>query len=135
MNVLTPISALGPKRQSVQNQISDIVAGGSTRLFNTVNDQFAALQSHPSKHIKALVVLTDGNDTVNQMTLDHLVARLTPASSDRNAGEGVKIFTIAYGGDADVNALTKIANATGGQEYAGNPQNIRQVYQQISQFF
>jgi Ca-activated chloride channel homolog len=107
----------------------------STRLFNTVNDQFAALQARPSKHIKAIVVLTDGNDTVNQMTLDQLIARLSPASSDRNTGEGVKIFTIAYGGDADVNALTKIANTTGGQEYAGNPQNIRQVYQQISQFF
>ncbi len=135
MNVLTPVDALGPKRQSVQNQISGIVAGGNTRLFNTVSDQFAALQSLPSKHIKAMVVLTDGNDTVNQMTLDQLIARLTPANSDRNAGEGVKIFTIAYGGDADVNALTKIADATGGQEYAGNPQNIRQVYQQISQFF
>jgi Ca-activated chloride channel homolog len=135
MNVLTPIGALGPKRQSVQNQINDIVAGGNTRLFNTIDDQFTALQARPSKHIKAIVVLTDGNDTANQMTLDQLIARLSPATSDRNAGEGVKIFTIAYGSDADVNALTKIANTTGGQEYAGNPQNIRQVYQQISQFF
>ncbi len=30
-------------------------------------------------------------------------------------------------GDADVSGLTKIANATAGQEYAGTPQNIKQV--------
>jgi len=30
-------------------------------------------------------------------------------------------------GDADVSGLTKIANVTAGQEYAGTPQNIKQV--------
>jgi len=43
--------------------------------------------------------------------------------------------TIAYGSDADVGVLTGIANASGGQEYAGTPQNIKQVYLDISQFF
>ncbi len=135
MNVLTPVSALGPKRQDVLNQIKGITADGNTRLFNTIADQFTALRAQPSKHIKAIVVLTDGNDTVNQMTVNQLIRQITPVSGDANAGEGVKIFTIAYGSSADIGALTKIANATGGQEYAGNPQNIRQVYQQISQFF
>jgi Ca-activated chloride channel homolog len=46
-----------------------------------------------------------------------------------------KLFTIAYGGDADVSGLTRIADAGGGQEYAGTPQNIHQVYNQISEFF
>lgn len=135
MNVLTPVSPLGPKRQDVLNQINSITANGDTRLFDTIADQFNALRSLSSKHIKAIVVLTDGNDTISSMNVDQLVSQIAPASGDKNAGEGVKIFTIAYGGDADVGALTKVADATGGQEYAGNPQNIRQVYQQISQFF
>ena len=135
MNTLTPVSPLGPKRQNVLDQINTITASGNTRLFNTIDDQFNILRSQPSKHIKAIVVLTDGNDTVNQMNINQLIRQIAPASGDKNAGEGVKIFTIAYGSDADVGALTRIANATGGQEYAGNPQNIQQVYQQISQFF
>jgi hypothetical protein len=56
-----------------------------------------------------------------------------------NAGEGIKIFTIAYGDSqgsgVDVTDLQAIANAPGGQEYAGTPQNIKQVYLNISQIF
>src|SRR5438876_11638130 len=35
---------------------------------------------------------------------------------------------------SDLNGLTKIAKATGGQEYTGTPQNIQQVFIQISEF-
>lgn len=132
-DVLTPITALGPKRQDVLNQINGISAQGNTRLFDTIAEQFEALKTMSSKHIKAIVVLTDGMDNDSQRTIDQLVSEITPTGE--NAGEGVKIFTIAYGGDADVDGLTRIANAAGGQEYAGTPQNIKQVYLQISEFF
>src|SRR5579875_712953 len=132
-DVLTPVSPLGPKRQSVRNQINSIYANGSTRLFDTIAEQVQALQALPSKHIKAVVVLTDGQDTSSQRTLGQLLSQISPASN--NAGEGVKVYTIAYGSDADVSALRQIANATDGEEYAGTPQNIKQVYLQISEFF
>lgn len=134
-DVLTPISALGPKHQAVNAMINGIVAFGNTRLFNTIAEQVQVLKGSPSKHIKAVVVLTDGMDNLNQLTVDQLVKQVTPASEDTNAGEGVKVFTIAYGNDADVDSLKKIANASGGAEYAGTPQNIQQVYQAISTFF
>lgn len=133
-NVLSPISPLGAKRQSIFSTIKGISADGSTRLYNTVSEQVRALQEMPSKHIRAVVVLTDGMDNFHQLSADQLARQLAP-TDEKNAGEGVKVFTIAYGSDADVGGLTKIANACGGQEYAGNPQNIRQVYLQISQFF
>lgn len=132
-NVLSPMSSLGPKRASLKEQINGILAAGTTRLFDTIAEQVAALQAFPSKHIKAVVVLTDGQDTASQRTIDELLKQITPTGE--NAGEGVKVFTIAYGDDADAGELTSIAKATGGQEYAGNPQNIQQVYLQISQFF
>ena len=136
-NVLTPVSALGPKRQRLLGTIQNIMADGSTRLFNTISEQYQVLQKQPSRHIKALVVLTDGQDTVNQMNLQQLIAQIQPKSDDSNAGERIKIFTIAYGNeqDVDVGALQGIANASGGEEYPGTPQNIRQVYQSISTFF
>jgi len=132
-DVLTPVTPLSPKRQSVLNSINSINANGQTRLFDTIAEQVSALQALPSKHIKAVVVLTDGMDNISQRSRNQLVSQITP--SGENAGEGIKIFTIAYGSDADVNGLSAIANATGGQEYAGTPQNIRQVYLQISEFF
>ena len=84
---------------------------------------------------QGLIVLTDGLDTISQdsQSTSQLISKI--ASYGANAGEGVKVYTIAYGSDADVSGLMKIASATGGQEYDGTPQNIKQIYTQISQFF
>ena len=131
--VLTPVTPLGPKRQEVLNRIDGIIPGGSTRLFDTIAEQVQALQTMPSKNIKAVVVLTDGIDNLSRLKLDQLVNQIS--ASGENAGNAVKVFTIAYGSDADKNGLTKIASVTGGQEYTGTPQNIQQVYVQISEFF
>jgi Ca-activated chloride channel family protein len=46
--------------------------------------------------------------------------------------EGIKVFTIAYGDDADRDLLTRIANRTNGKPYTGDPENIEQVYLEIS---
>jgi len=131
-DVLTPIDQLGPKRQNTLNSIDGIIAEGDTRLFNTIAEQRNALQNAQSKNIKVLIVLTDGEDTAGQMNLDQLLQQIS--LTGENAGTGVKIYTIAYGDGANSDALTKIANAAGGKEYAGNPQNIQAVYNEISQF-
>ncbi len=131
-DVLTPIDQLGPKRQKMLDSIDGVIAEGDTRLFNTIAEQRNALQNAQSKNIKALIVLTDGEDTAGQMNLDQLLQQVS--LTGENAGTGVKIYTIAYGDGANVDALTKIANAAGGKEYAGNPQNIQAVYNEISQF-
>jgi Ca-activated chloride channel family protein len=131
--VIVRLAPLGPERRTVLQRIDTIEASGGTRLFDTVAEQQQALAAFPSPNIKAVVVLTDGQDNLSQLSLDDLVKRITPRGAD--AGNGVKVFTIAYGQDADVHALQAIANASGAQEYAGTPQNIRTVYDQISLFF
>ncbi|HEX7736028.1 MAG TPA: substrate-binding and VWA domain-containing protein [Ktedonobacteraceae bacterium] len=135
--VLSPMSPLGSKRQQVLNAINTITTGGNTRLFDSIADQFQQLRSFQSRHIKAIVVLTDGVDDASGIKLAQLLQQITPGGA--NAGEGIKIFTIAYGdahgSGVDVNALTQVASASGGQEYTGTPQNIKQVYLDISKFF
>ncbi|WP_052889940.1 substrate-binding and vWA domain-containing protein [Thermogemmatispora carboxidivorans] len=131
--VISPLSLVGSKRQQVLQQIATIAADGSTRLFDTIAEQVQTLNSFATDDIKAIVVLTDGQDNVSQLSRDELLRRITPEGED--AGRGIKVFTIAYGDDADVEALKSIAAATGAQEYAGTPQNIRAVYNQISLFF
>ncbi|GCE13678.1 substrate-binding and vWA domain-containing protein [Tengunoibacter tsumagoiensis] len=130
---ITPISQLGPKRQDTLTRIDSIVAEGGTLLFDTIAKQTAALQTLPSKHIKAVVVLTDGDDNLSQLSVDQLIQKV--AATGEDAGTSIKIFTIAYGDQANKADLTKIATATGGQEYDGNPQNIQSIYNQISVFF
>ena len=46
--------------------------------------------------------------------------------------EGIKIFTIAYGTDADDALLESIANQSNGRFYKSDPENIADVYERIS---
>ncbi len=132
-DVLTPVSPLGPKRADTLSKIDSIDANGSTRLFDTINAQLQSLKELSSKHIKAIVVLTDGQDNKSGLSASQLSDQIRTSGQD--AGTGVKVFTIAYGSDADKGALTQIANAGGGQEYDGTPQNVQAIYNQISLFF
>ncbi|MBA3826556.1 MAG: VWA domain-containing protein, partial [Ktedonobacterales bacterium] len=130
---LTPTTPLGPKRTATVKTIRAITASGATLLYDTIAAQAQTLAKAPDRHIKALVVLTDGKDTASSLSLQQVVSKVQTSGTD--AGAGVKIFTIAYGADADANVLTQIATATGGQEYAGTPLNILSVYSTISRFF
>ena len=133
IDLQSPVQPLGPNRQKIFRLIDAINASGNTRLYDAIDEKVKALASISTKHIKVVVVLTDGMDDASNITKTQLINDI--ATSGANAGEGIKVFTIAYGSDADFTDLTQIANTTGGQEYSGSPQNIRQVYFEISQFF
>ena len=48
---------------------------------------------------------------------------------------GVKLYTIAYGADADNDLLERFASASGGKAFVGDTSNIDSVYLSISSFF
>jgi Ca-activated chloride channel family protein len=75
-----------------------------------------------------IVVLSDGEDTNSRKTESDMFSCL-PSGEDV---EGVKVFTIAYGADADVDLLKRVANRTNGKAYTSDPENIEQVYLAIS---
>ena len=52
-----------------------------------------------------------------------------------NEGEVVRVFTIAYGSQANTGALESFAEASGGKAFEGDPQGIEAVYLSISSFF
>jgi Ca-activated chloride channel family protein len=79
-----------------------------------------------------MVVLSDGANTVDDMTLDELLQQI---GSSSEAGTAPKIFTIAFGSSADSDVLQRIAEVTGGRQYGGNPQTIYEVYALIATFF
>jgi Ca-activated chloride channel family protein len=45
---------------------------------------------------------------------------------------GIKIFTIAYGADADKDLMKRIATRTNGKTFDGKPENIDTIYNAIS---
>jgi Ca-activated chloride channel family protein len=79
-----------------------------------------------------MVVLSDGENTVEDITLDRLLQQI---GSWSEAGSAPKIFTIAFGSDADREVLQRIAEVTGGKQYDSDPRTINDVYGEIATFF
>jgi Ca-activated chloride channel family protein len=117
--------------------IDSLFAQGGTALYDSISAAYKHLldrqAADPGREgrIRAVVVLTDGEDTESRMHLDQLMDQI------RYDGEHhtIRVFTIAYGRDARKDILGNIAEATQAKSYEGNPKNIVDVFRDISTFF
>jgi Ca-activated chloride channel homolog len=128
--VALPISAVGDSRTQLKQGIGALAAGGGTLLYETVQDGFDYMRAQldPS-HITAVVVLTDGDDNNSR---PGALGRLLAAEAAQPAGGTVRVFTIAYGVDANRDILRRIAQASGAGSYdASNPALIREVFNAV----
>jgi Ca-activated chloride channel family protein len=131
---LTPLTPIGPKRDDVMRRVSGVIEGGETRLYDAVQQAYTDLvKDGDPKHIRAVVVLTDGKDTQSTSTLPDVMQQI--AASGGEGGNAIKLFTIAFGGDADKDVLKQLAEPTGGQQYNSDPSDIMKVYSEIATFF
>lgn len=132
---LTPLSAIGPKRADVVQSVSSLFPQGGTRLIDTVDEVYRAMQQEPAgERIRAIVVLSDGDDTDSLGS----VSDLTQLLQQDESGQSIKVFTIAYGTgtDVDVELMQAIATASGAKSYIRvPPAEIEQVYRDIATFF
>jgi Ca-activated chloride channel family protein len=130
---LAPLAFLGDSREDITRRVSGVIEGGDTRLYDAVLMAYDELgDSGDPDHIRAIVVLSDGEDTASNLEFDQLIGQVGNLSE---GGTATKIFTIAFGGDADRDVLGAIADSTGGKLYTGDPDTISQVYAEIATFF
>ncbi|MBN1261724.1 MAG: VWA domain-containing protein [Anaerolineae bacterium] len=133
LTTLSELSALGEKRADVMRRVSGIIEGGDTRLYDAVQFAYDELRAKGDPdHIRAIVVLSDGADTASKLSLDQLMVQVGNLSE---GGKSTKIFTIAFGRDASVDILKRIAESTGGRQYDGDTKTISDVYAAIATFF
>jgi hypothetical protein len=129
---LRPSSVLHSQRQEIINSVNELHPAGSTRLYGSIADEVKRLNALPTRYPRVLIVFTDGEDVVQQPTLDQLLKRLAAANTETQ--QKVKIFAVAYSQvQADIDSLTQIAQATGGQEYSGSIASVQQIYSSINQ--
>ena len=90
--------------------------GGGTGLYDTTLAAFrSASESYAYGRLNAVLVITDGqNDDPGSISLTGLLDDLR---REYDGVRPVRIITIAYGGDADVSVLKRIADVTGGATY------------------
>jgi Ca-activated chloride channel homolog len=131
---LTPMGELGPKRQDVLSRVEGLFANGNTRLIDTVKEAYERMQQLPAgEYIRAVVVLSDGDDNRSVTTPD----QLTQLLQTDEEGRSIKVFTIAYGSGIDQakQLLESIATASGAKTYTSDPTKIQQIYRDIATFF
>ncbi len=132
---LVPSGQAGEVKEELATAVSNLFAQGDTALFDAVchavtyiNEQKAADLIAEDRRLYGVVVLSDGDDTISKLTENDMFNCL-PTGEDV---EGTKIFTIAYGEDADIELLKRIANRTNGVMYEGDPESLQDVYLAIS---
>jgi Ca-activated chloride channel homolog len=126
-------------RKTLANDLTMISAGGGTALYDAIRQAYDAALVRSEKTpgvIHAVVVMTDGKDEGSKTTLPALKLKLRARRSSESAGDApVKVFTIAYGAEAEGKVLAEIADAAGGWSGRGSVETIRDVYVEVASFF
>jgi Ca-activated chloride channel family protein len=135
VNVLVPLASAEGNRAEMTNQINGLHAAGDTSLYDAIQQSIEFLKSSRAAEddrIQSVVVLSDGQDTYSQITLQQVVEVINASREDRNP---VIVIPVAYGSDADINALNSIARASATRVQSGNPEDIQKLLELISSYF
>ena len=131
---VVPIAPIGAQSEAMRTEILRLFPQNGTPLYDVAASSFQTMyDGYDPSRINAVVLLTDGmNDdgTPNddRQQLDMLIADLEAATQGENS-RPLRVFTIGYGADADLNVLRRIAEATNGATYnASDPATIEKVF-------
>jgi Ca-activated chloride channel homolog len=131
---LEPVRRFATNEAALRRAVQDLLPDGETALYDATGAGVEAVRKmRDDSRINAVVVLSDGQDTASKASAD-AVARELEAQS-RAEGLGVRVFAIAYGSEADMGVLERLARAAGGKAFEGDPEEIEAVYRNISSFF
>ena len=131
---LVPVEPVGPNRERLSNEVSGLIPLNGTPLYSTVADSHAEMvAAYDPTLINAIVVLSDGENDDGEpgdddAQLRELLESVEEASNGENATP-VRVFTIAYGADADTSVLERIAEASNATAYeATDATTIQDVF-------
>ncbi len=134
---LQPVSPIGPRKEQLTRSIDGLVPTAGTPLYDVTLASFKDMVAgYDPTRINAIVLLTDGKnedgDSSNDAAQrDALLTELRAGVSGENA-KPIRIFTIGYGADADMSALTQIAEASNSAAYnATDAASINKVFAQV----
>lgn len=108
----------------LNNSIDSLTAKGNTGIGEAINKSRVELlngaNARPGAQ-KVLVLLSNGNQNVGDAEAEANLAKV----------QGIRVITIAYGDDADAQALEDLASSPD-DAYVADQDDITQIFQQIS---
>jgi len=131
---LTPLGLVRDVGEQAIASIQGIFAEGGTALYDVVSSSYTILaetmRNEPNRRY-GLLVLTDGQDTSSVMKRQDFLDNLPhPEQYDVP-----KIYTIAYGPEADKDLLAEISNRSNARLFSSKPEEILSTYKELSANF
>ncbi|MBP7930476.1 MAG: substrate-binding domain-containing protein [Acidimicrobiia bacterium] len=131
---IVPVGPMSENRQLIENALLAQSPLYGTALYGTTADSVETMRAgYADDRINAVVLLTDGrNETDGSGITESQMLETIDASDEINNRTPVRVFPIAYGEDADMAALTQIADATDAAVYvASDPETVREVFNAV----
>jgi Ca-activated chloride channel family protein len=132
-----PIAPVSTQREQLQIEINALLPTNGTPLYDIAKQSMEQMiASYDPALINAVVLLTDGRNEDGQTADDaRQLADLLKYLQEQTQGENatpVRLFTIGYGADADLNVLKQMSEASSGAAYnASDPKTIDKVFTQV----
>jgi len=134
---VVPVGPIADQRDELAAAINNLTPTNGTPLYSATQAAYEeAVANFDDERINAVVLLSDGvNDdgdtTDDDDQLDELLSSLQ-AESEGQLTQPVRVFPIAYGGDADLATLRRIAESSTAAVYdASDPTSITKVFQAV----
>ena len=113
-----PPSEVG-NRRAIVDKLRMVDSGGGTELFVALKEAHRVMRGQPAR-VKHLIVLSDGL-TDSETNFDGFAKQI--------ADDGITVSTVAFGSNADVELMEKIAAWGRGRFYhTEDPQNIPRIF-------
>ena len=129
---VVPIAPIGAQREQMINQLRALEPRNGTPLYTVAKSSFETMKTgFDASRINAVLLLTDGkNEDPKNSDLNATLDALRTGSEGNSSA--VRMFTIAYGADADKAILKRMAESTNAASYdASDPKSITNVFTSV----
>lgn len=137
-SAVSPLGTPGRVREvgeELIHKVGGLYATGNTALHDALLQAMGevekARREASEQRLYGIVVLSDGKDTSSQAQRADVISQL-PRGEDT---EGTRLFTIAYGDQADGKFLGEVSERSNAVMLEGSTANVDRLYHQLASYF
>jgi Ca-activated chloride channel homolog len=133
VETLVPLAGFESNRSEIAAKVDQLEARGDTAMYAALAKTIDDMSKNPdSTRIRAIVLLSDGKNTVDNASLRDVTDKILAM---RNSKSPILVIPVAYGADADINALNAIARASDTKVQSSDAKGIKKLLDVISSYF
>ncbi|HSH05545.1 MAG TPA: VWA domain-containing protein [Anaerolineae bacterium] len=136
VTTLSPVQRVADVNEQLRDRVLGLVADGNTALYDATCQAVLMASEMQEEDLATgesrlygVVVLSDGEDTAGTVSETQMFTTCLPRNAE---ADGIKVFPIAFGDEANEDVLARMARVTGGKWFKATPETIESVYFSIS---